>query len=72
VATAIAMSDADGAALTSTGAVYDWGAGSSGRLGNGGTKSSAVPVAVSLPAGASAAGLNSGSGAAHTLVVLAG
>jgi alpha-tubulin suppressor-like RCC1 family protein len=41
----------DAYALTSTGAVYAWGDGEFGALGNGGTSDSDVPVAVPLPSG---------------------
>lgn len=38
-------------ALTAQGKAYCWGNGGNGRLGNGGTADSSVPVAVTLPAG---------------------
>jgi alpha-tubulin suppressor-like RCC1 family protein len=43
-----------GLAVTSTGAVLAWGDNADGELGDGGTKDSAVPVKVKLPAKATA------------------
>jgi alpha-tubulin suppressor-like RCC1 family protein len=53
VATAVADL-ADDLALTSTGAVIDWGNNAQGELGNGTTTNSSTPVTVQLPAGTSA------------------
>lgn len=44
-------------ALTSTGAVYAWGTGTVGQLGDGGTASSATPVLVNFPTGVTIASL---------------
>ncbi len=49
--TAIATGGDHSLALTSTGAVYSWGAGTYGQLGRGSTASSSLPVAVSAPTG---------------------
>jgi alpha-tubulin suppressor-like RCC1 family protein len=49
--TQVAAGGATGYALTSVGAVYAWGYGGGGTLGDGGTTSSETPVKVSLPAG---------------------
>lgn len=47
-------------AVTSTGAVYAWGADGIGQLGNNSTKSSTVPVRTQLPAGVAATGIGAG------------
>jgi hypothetical protein len=44
--TSVTAGGAHSCGLTAAGAAYCWGAGSAGRLGNGGTTSSDVPVAV--------------------------
>ena len=50
--TQVATSNSTGYALTTTGAVYAWGTGSEGELGNGSTtKLSAAAVRVDFPAG---------------------
>jgi alpha-tubulin suppressor-like RCC1 family protein len=49
---AIAGGEYGGYALTSTGAVYAWGYGGQGELGDGSAASSDVPVLVALPLGA--------------------
>ncbi len=51
-------------ALTSAGAAYCWGTGANGRLGNGGTANSSVPVAVTMPTGVTFTGVSAGE--AHT------
>jgi alpha-tubulin suppressor-like RCC1 family protein len=48
---AIAAGEYGGYALASTGAVYAWGYGGQGELGNGQTTNAYVPVQVSLPQG---------------------
>ena len=50
-ATAMAAGNATGYALGSNGAVYAWGYGSDGELGNGTTTGTTTPVVVSLPVG---------------------
>jgi alpha-tubulin suppressor-like RCC1 family protein len=54
-------------AVTSDGAVYAWGFGSSGQLGNGSRAESDLPVKVRLPNGAGAT--QASAGAAHSLAV---
>jgi alpha-tubulin suppressor-like RCC1 family protein len=49
VVTRVYASYENGAALTSTGAYYDWGANYDGQVGNGSTASAGTPVQVSLP-----------------------
>jgi alpha-tubulin suppressor-like RCC1 family protein len=51
--TQIAAGGGDGYALTSTGAVYAWGYGPGGALGDGSTATSDTPVLVSVPSGTS-------------------
>jgi alpha-tubulin suppressor-like RCC1 family protein len=51
--TQVAAGADDGYALTSTGAVYAWGYGAGGTLGDGSTASSDTPVLVSVPSGTS-------------------
>ena len=55
-------------ALTSSGAVYDWGWNIVGQLGNGSTNASDVPVKVHLPGGTKATGI--AGGFAHSLAVM--
>lgn len=66
-ATAIAAGGEHTLAATSTGAVLAWGSGALGQLGNGGTGSSSVPVAVSLPAGVKVSAV--AAGALHSLAL---
>jgi alpha-tubulin suppressor-like RCC1 family protein len=54
-------------ALTSTGAIYAWGSGATGELGNGTKNSSLVPTPTSLPAGVTATVIGAGPGYAHAL-----
>ena len=49
--TQVATGSSTGYALTSTGAVYAWGYGAGGTLGDGSTASSDTPVQVKLPSG---------------------
>jgi alpha-tubulin suppressor-like RCC1 family protein len=64
----VALGDSHTCALLDTGAVECWGADWDGRLGDGGTKSSAVPVGVAALASEVTA---IGAGAAHTCAVTA-
>ena len=52
--TDISASQYTAAALTSDGKIYVWGLGTLGRLGNGGTTSSATPIQITLPGGVAA------------------
>jgi alpha-tubulin suppressor-like RCC1 family protein len=67
VATGISAGLGHSAALTSTGAVYTWGLNNVGQLGVGTTTVNPNPAPVTLPGGATAAGVSAGY--AHTLVV---
>ncbi len=69
VAIAIAALGDGGMALTASGTVYAWGAGSDGQLGNGSMAGSDVPVAVSIPAGQRVTAI--AGGAAHALALTA-
>jgi hypothetical protein len=68
-ATAIAAGHYFSLAVTSTGAVYSWGDGSDGQLGDGADDSSDTPVQVELPAGADVTAIAGGSG--HALALTA-
>ena len=59
-ATAIASGADTGYAIGSDGAVYAWGDGLAGQLGNDTTTSSTTPVVVSLPAGVTATAIAAG------------
>ena len=67
--TAVAAGAGHSLALTSTGSVLAWGAGSSGQLGDGSTAGSDVPVAVQLPAGVTVTAV--AAGGAHSLALTA-
>lgn len=67
VVTAIAAEQSSGLALTSSGAVYAWGYGGFGELGNGALSSSDVPVQVSLPSGTSVTALGGASNTGYAL-----
>jgi len=54
-------------AVTSTGAVYAWGADAQGQLGNNSTTDSSVPVLALMPSGAVAVAVGAGSNFAHVL-----
>ena len=69
--TSVAAGAAHSLALTTTGAVYTWGAGSYGQLGTGTRASHDVPVAVSLPAGSPALAVASGPDAMDSLALVA-
>jgi alpha-tubulin suppressor-like RCC1 family protein len=58
---AISAGDENGLALTSTGRVLSWGAGSLGQLGDGSTKARLVPGYVKLPAHTTATSIAAGS-----------
>ncbi len=66
-ATAIGAGSYHDLAVTSTGAVYDWGLNSTGQLGNGGTKDSDVPVKAHLPTGVTATAVAGAAG--HSLAL---
>ena len=51
VVTQVAAGSSHALALTSTGAVYAWGSGLDGQLGDGSTQAKDVPTPVSLPVG---------------------
>ena len=51
VVTQVVAGGSHALALTSTGAVYAWGAGTDGQLGDGSTQAKDVPTPVPLPAG---------------------
>jgi alpha-tubulin suppressor-like RCC1 family protein len=54
-------------AVTSTGAVYAWGANAEGQLGNNSTTDSRVPVLAMMPTGAIAVAVGAGPNFAHVL-----
>jgi len=60
----------DSLAIGSNGKLYAWGNNASGQLGNGTTKQSSIPVAVSLPSGMTPLALGTGSQSDHSLAVL--
>ena len=62
--TAISAGGAHTVAIGSDGQTYAWGAGPFGQLGNGSTADSSVPVAVSVPVGATFTTVAAGAG--HT------
>lgn len=64
---AIAAGEFHSLAVSSTGAVYAWGANTYGQLGNGTTVNSALPVQVLLKPGVAATAV--GAGDSHSLVV---
>ncbi|WP_448059535.1 RCC1 domain-containing protein [Cellulomonas hominis] len=64
---AVVAGDVHSLALTSDGAVYAWGANSSGEVGDGTTTDRLAPVDVPLPGGATAAQLAAGD--THSLAV---
>jgi alpha-tubulin suppressor-like RCC1 family protein len=69
IASAVAGGGSGGLALTSTGAVYTWGANGSGQLGDAsGAANSDVPVEASLPSGVQAYAVAAGE--YHDLIVL--
>ena len=55
-------------AVTSTGAVYAWGANAQGQLGDGTTTGSDVPVRTQLPTGAVATQVGAGPNYGHALI----
>ncbi|WP_147463449.1 RCC1 domain-containing protein [Cellulomonas triticagri] len=63
--TAVSVGDAHSVATGSDGLTYAWGNGGSGRLGNGTTASSSVPVPVSAPDGVTFTAVFAGS--AHSV-----
>jgi alpha-tubulin suppressor-like RCC1 family protein len=65
--TAIAAGGAHALARLSNGTLLAWGEGADGQLGNGGTSSSDVPVAVHLPANTAVAAI--AAGAAHSVAL---
>ncbi len=69
VVTAISAGFAHNLALTSTGAIYAWGFGTSGQLGNGASATSTSPVLVKLPTGTTASAI--AAGYIHSLAVTA-
>jgi alpha-tubulin suppressor-like RCC1 family protein len=60
--TAVAAGGDHSLALTSTGAVYAWGANFDGQLGNGTTTSSNVPIPSTAPAGVTFTAIAAGTG----------
>lgn len=67
VVSATARSGYTAYALTSSGAVYAWGYGTFGELGNGSGNSSALPVKVSFPSGTVITAIAAGEYAAYAL-----
>ncbi len=54
-------------AILSNGAVWAWGAGASGQLGNGGTENSPVPIHITFPSSISVARVDSGGYACYAI-----
>jgi len=67
VVTAVAAGGDHSLALTSTGAVFGWGANDHGQLGDGTTTDADTPVSVTAPAGVSFTAIAAGTG--HTLAL---
>ncbi len=67
VVTSLAAGSFDTLAVTATGALYSWGAGFDGQLGDGTTGNGTSPVAVTLPGGALVTG--AAAGGAHGLAL---